>query len=248
MTPSFTCLIPAHNEAARIAGVLAAAKGHPMIQEVLVVDDGSSDDTAAIARAAGVQVLRLCPNRGKSAALAKALCHVRTSHVVLLDADLTGLRAPDLSRLMAPVAEGRADVALSLRGNAPRVWHWLGVDYITGERVLPMWLIRPLLPGMAALPRFGLEVFLNTHIQAARLSVAIVHWPWVSSPSKAAKTGWRAGIRADIGMLRDILGTVSVVTTFRQIAYLRRANPRSDRLRAGQGVMARLRQVANRLS
>lgn len=240
MTPSFTCLIPAHNEADRIAGVLAAVLGHPMIGSVVVVDDGSGDDTAAIAQAAGVQVLRLWPNRGKSAALAEALRHVRTSHVVLLDADLTGLSATDLSRLIAPVAEGRADVALSLRGNAPRVWHWLGVDYITGERVLPMWLIRPILPGMTALPRFGLEVFLNTHIQAARLSVAIVRWRTVASPSKAAKAGWRAGIRADIGMMRDILRTVSVVTTLEQIAYLRRA----DQAGAGRGVMARLRQVA----
>ncbi|TGD43889.1 glycosyltransferase [Pseudotabrizicola sediminis] len=224
MTPTFTCLIPAHNEAARIAGVLAAVQGHPMIQSVVVVDDGSGDDTAAIARAAAVQVLRLFPNRGKSAALAHALARVRTSHVLLLDADLTGLGATDLSRLMAPVAEGQADVALSLRGNAPRVWHWLGVDYITGERVLPMWLIRPLLPGMKALPRFGVEVFLNTHIQAAGLSVAIVRWARVSSPSKAQKTGWRAGILADIGMMRDILVTVSITTTFRQITFLRRAS------------------------
>ena len=245
MTPTFTCLIPAHNEAARIAGVLAAVQGHPMICSVIVVDDGSGDDTAAIAGAAGVQVLRLVPNRGKSAALAEALSRVRTSHVLLLDADLTGLGASDLSSLLVPVAEGRADVSLSLRGNAPRVWHWLGVDYITGERVLPMWMIRPLLPEMAALPRFGLEVFLNSHILAAHLSVAIVRWASVASPSKAQKSGWRAGIRADIGMMRDILRTVSVATTFEQIAGLRRASQRSGP-RSGvtgmTGVAAKLRQ------
>ncbi|WP_103335737.1 glycosyltransferase [Pseudotabrizicola formosa] len=242
MTPTFTCLIPAHNEAARLTAVLAAVQNHPMIQSVVVVDDGSRDDTAAVARVAGVRVVRLWPNRGKSAAVAQALREVRTSHVLLLDADLTGLCAADLSQLLAPVAEGRTDVALSLRGNAPRVWHWLGVDYITGERVLPMWLIRPILPGLNALPRFGLEVFLNTHIQAAGLSVAIVGWPRVSSPSKAAKTGWREGIRADIGMMRDILGTVCVTTTLRQIAYLRRADPRYGPAGAGRGGMALLRQ------
>ncbi|RGP36274.1 glycosyltransferase family 2 protein [Pseudotabrizicola alkalilacus] len=226
MTRAITCLIPAHNEAARIAGVLAAVQGHPMISRIIVVDDGSKDDTAAIAGAAGVEVLRLMPNRGKSAALAEALSRVRTSHVLLLDADLTGLTAADLSRLIAPVVGGGADVSLSLRGNAPFLWHWLGVDYITGERVLPMWLITPLVRDIGALPRFGLEVFLNTHIQAAGLSVAIVRWAGVASPSKAQKSGWRAGIRADIGMLRDILRTVSVATTFEQIAYLRRAAPR----------------------
>ncbi|MDO9637062.1 MAG: glycosyltransferase family 2 protein [Pseudotabrizicola sp.] len=242
MTPTFTCLIPAHNEAARIAGVLAAVQAHPTIHAVVVVDDGSTDDTAAIAGAAGVQVLRLVPNRGKSAALAEALRRVCTSHVLLLDADLTGLRAADLSALLAPVAEGHTDVSLSLRGNAPRVWHWLGVDYITGERVLPMWLVRPLLPQMAALPRFGLEVFLNSHIRSARLSVAIVRWGTVASPSKAQKSGWRAGVRADIGMMRDILRTVSVATTFEQIAYLRRASQRSGPRSGLTGMAAKLRQ------
>lgn len=223
MTCAITCLIPAHNEAARIAGVLAAVQDHPMIHAVLVVDDGSRDDTAAIAQSAGVEVLRLCPNRGKSAALAEALAHVRTSHVMLLDADLTGLTAADLSRLIAPVAEGRAEVSLSLRGNAPFLWQWLGVDYITGERVLPMSLVAPIVSDLKALPRFGLEVYLNTHIQAANLSVAIVRWARVASPSKAQKSGWRAGVWADVGMMRDILRTVSVRTTFAQIAFLRRA-------------------------
>ena len=220
---AITCLIPAHNEAARLSGVLAAVQDHPMIHSVLVVDDGSHDHTAAIARAAGVGVLRLTPNRGKSAALAEALSRVTTSHVLLLDADLTGLTATDLSRLIAPVAEGRADVSLSLRGSAPLLWQWLGVDYITGERVLPMSLIAPLVADIRSLPRFGLEVFLNTHVQAADLSVKIVRWAKVASPSKVRKIGWVAGVRADMGMMRDILRTVPIWTTFSQIAYLRRA-------------------------
>lgn len=227
MTCTITCVIPAHNEAARIAGVLAAVQGHPMIASVIVVDDGSADQTGQVAQAWGVKVLHLRPNRGKSAALAEALSQVRTSHVLLLDADLIGLTAADVTHLIAPVASGRADVALSLRGNAPAVWHWLGVDYITGERVLPMSLAGPLVPDIRNLPGFGLEVFLNTHIQAAQQSVAIVPWPRVSSPSKAQKSGWRAGVAADFGMLRDILRTVSLATTLRQIAYLRRARPRA---------------------
>ena len=230
MTPAFTCLIPAHNEATRIASVLAAVQGHPLIKSVIVIDDGSQDGTADIASAFGITVLRLSPNRGKSAALAEALARVTTSHVVLLDADLIGLTAADLSCLIAPVAEARADVALSLRGNAPLLWQWLGVDYITGERVMPMSLITPVLSDIKALPRFGLEVFLNSTLQQARASVAIVRWRAVSSPSKAHKTGWRAGVRADLGMMRDILNTVSISTTFAQIAFLRDASQQNGAL------------------
>lgn len=59
-------LIPAHNEGPRIGRVVSAAARH---MPVLVIDDGSSDDTAAIAEAAGARVLRQEPNQGKGAAL-----------------------------------------------------------------------------------------------------------------------------------------------------------------------------------
>jgi glycosyltransferase involved in cell wall biosynthesis len=59
-------VIPAHDEAPRIGAVVAAAIGHV---PVLVVDDGSSDDTAGVAEAAGATVIRQVPNQGKGAAL-----------------------------------------------------------------------------------------------------------------------------------------------------------------------------------
>jgi glycosyltransferase involved in cell wall biosynthesis len=59
-------LIPAHDEAPRIDPVIRAAAAHV---PVLVVDDGSADDTASVARAAGATVLEQRPNAGKGAAL-----------------------------------------------------------------------------------------------------------------------------------------------------------------------------------
>lgn len=224
MTPTVTCLIPAHDEAPRIAQVLEAVIGHPLIARVLVVDDGSRDGTADLARTAGAEVMCLAPNRGKSGAIAFGLAQVSTSHVLLLDADLRGLRPDDITRLIAPVLQGGVAVSLSLRRNAPRLWHWLGVDYITGERVVPMALLSTSLEEVAALPRFGLEVFLNDRIRAAGLSVAIVHWPTVISPPKSEKRGGRAaGLVADMAMILDILRTVSPVKVLAQIAFLRQA-------------------------
>jgi glycosyltransferase involved in cell wall biosynthesis len=83
-----TVLLPAHDEAAAIADVIAKCRAHtPRLLEVVVVDDGSTDDTAAIAEAAGARVLRMPRNQGKGAALSFARPHLRGDVVVLLDAD-----------------------------------------------------------------------------------------------------------------------------------------------------------------
>jgi glycosyltransferase involved in cell wall biosynthesis len=64
--PRIQALIPAHDEAPRIAAVVQGTRAH---LPVLVVDDGSSDDTAAVAETTGADVLRQTPNQGKGAAL-----------------------------------------------------------------------------------------------------------------------------------------------------------------------------------
>ena len=81
-------LIPAYNEAARVGDVIAKARQH--VDEVVVIDDGSADDTAAVAQRAGARVLRHSQNRGKGAAIATALDYFGRSDVefaILLDAD-----------------------------------------------------------------------------------------------------------------------------------------------------------------
>ena len=80
-------LIPAHDEAARIAPVVRGAMGHV---PVLVVDDGSADATADIAEQAGARVLRQAPNLGKGAALRagfRAALAEGVEAVVTLDGD-----------------------------------------------------------------------------------------------------------------------------------------------------------------
>jgi glycosyltransferase involved in cell wall biosynthesis len=85
----FVCVIPALNAAPTIGPVIAAARRH--LPRVLVVDDGSTDDTAERARAAGAEVIRHPGNLGKGAALTTAFGHVLAGGpfdaVITLDAD-----------------------------------------------------------------------------------------------------------------------------------------------------------------
>ena len=220
---TLSCIIPAYNEAARIAAVLAAVTDHPMIDQIIVVDDGSTDATSAVVSGiAGVQLITLAQNIGKTAALAVAIKQAQGDYLLLVDADLIGLAPRDLTALIEPVQSGRADVSISLRRNAPLIWRWIGLDYISGERVLPRVLITPHLDALARLPKFGFEVFLNGLIIAAQLRIAVVDWPRVESPLKSRKYGAIAGIRGDFGMIRDLLRSVSALGLLHQITQMRR--------------------------
>lgn len=107
--PSATILICAHNEAAtiaeKLASVRAATATWPADVELLVADDGSADDTAALAEEAGARVLRL-PRGGKAAALNQAIPQALGDVLVMTDADPL-FDAETLPALFAPFADPR---------------------------------------------------------------------------------------------------------------------------------------------
>lgn len=222
MSRGLSCVIPAYNEAPRIAAVLASVVDHPAIDEVIVVDDGSSDGTAEAAAAVpGIRLIRLEQNRGKSWAVSVGIEAAAQDLVLLLDSDLLGLGPEALDALIAPVRSGQADVSISLRGNSPWPWRAIGLDYISGERVMPKALIGAA-EDLRALPRFGLEMHLNRRWIAAQSRIAVVRWNAVASPWKGAKRGRWAGILADVKMLADMFRTVPLHRAAAQIQAMRR--------------------------
>ncbi len=101
-------VIPALNEASRIASVVAYALADPATAEVIVVDDGSIDDTAALARDAGAQVLA-SGMLGKGVSMQEGALTARCEVVVYLDGDLAGLRPGIVSDLTRPLLRDEAD-------------------------------------------------------------------------------------------------------------------------------------------
>jgi glycosyltransferase involved in cell wall biosynthesis len=111
---TIVALIPAYNEAQRIAATVSAVAGIGKVDSILVVDDGSADDTAHIAEAAGARVLRLAVNAGKGAALDAGyeLLREEADILLLLDGDL-GSTAGQAGSLLDPVVRGEADMTIA---------------------------------------------------------------------------------------------------------------------------------------
>ncbi|MFG1947346.1 glycosyltransferase family 2 protein [Nonomuraea sp. NPDC048826] len=111
-------VIPAKNEADRIGLTVTSALGLPGVDLVVVVDDGSTDQTGRVARAAGAKVVRHSRNRGKAAAMETGAEAVRllddgaARHLLFLDADLAGT-AEAAAALAEPVRSGLADMTIA---------------------------------------------------------------------------------------------------------------------------------------
>lgn len=204
-----SCVICAYNEAPRIAAVLRVAAGHPLLHEVIVVDDGSTDETAEVIKQFPTVRLVSCQvNRGKSFAMATGVAVAEGELLMLLDADLSGLTAEHITALAMPVLAGDAAVSISLRRNSLPIFRALGLDFVSGERVVRRDLLGEVLEEIRGLPRFGVEVYMNRRIIAQRLSIAVTRWPQVSQSRKTEKLGYWKGIRAEWRMIADLLDVV----------------------------------------
>jgi glycosyltransferase involved in cell wall biosynthesis len=210
-----SCIMPAYNEGKRISNVLKAAHNHPLISEIIVVDDGSTDDTEEIVRSfSGVKFIKHPKNLGKSRAVHIGIVRSEGDFILLLDTDLIGLTPGNITDLIEPVLSGGADISLSVRRISPfmdRLYRIYGLDFLSGERVMPKKILAGHMDEIPKLPRFGLETFFNKIIVENKCRVKIVFWDNARSPLKSAKIGFAAGLKSDFFMAVDILNTVPLL-------------------------------------
>ena len=132
-------VMPAYNEEATIAEMIARVLASPYTGELVVVDDCSSDKTAAIVCAIDddrIRLLRHSVNQGKGAALRRGFRESTQPFVIVQDADLEYDPA-DYQQILTPLLDGSADVVFGSRflgGSAHRVlyfWHSVGNRFLT---------------------------------------------------------------------------------------------------------------------
>lgn len=185
-------VIPAYQAAATLDEVVRATKEH---LPVLVVDDGSTDETSSVARAAGAEVLRQEPNQGKGAALRRGFTHALDSGVsAVLTLDADGQHdpacAPDFLEAWrergAPLIIGRRDfgqMPLSRRlanDLGTRVFSWAVGRHIEDNQSGYRLIAGPLLPHLLASSEDGFEFEVEMITDAIRAGLVI---DWVPIPT-----------------------------------------------------------------
>ena len=135
-------IIPALNEATRLGSVIDRAREHAPTLAVLVVDDGSRDETAAVARAHGAHVVSHPFNLGYGAALQTGYKHaMRAGYRYLVQMDADGQHDPaDIERLLAPLRTGAADIVIGSRFAEARGYR-MGAARVAGRAFFQRLLI-----------------------------------------------------------------------------------------------------------
>src|SRR5262249_55021322 len=107
------CIIPARNEGSTIAENVSAALGCRYVREVIVVDDGSTDGTADVAREAGAKVLIREESGGSKAhAMDEGVAASDAEAILFVDADCIDLTSAHLDAICGPLVDGRAVLSL----------------------------------------------------------------------------------------------------------------------------------------
>lgn len=179
-------IIPALNEAESIGVVLAAIPAG-LAAEVIVVDNGSTDDTAVRALAAGARVVRE-DRRGYGFACAAGVAATQADIMVFLDADLSDF-PEEMAALLAPIQSGQADLVLGSRflaGNLSR-------SVMPPQQRFGNWLASRLMRRLYGLPVTDLSPFRAVRrdvLLALDMREMTYGWP-TEMMVKAARRGYR---------------------------------------------------------
>jgi glycosyltransferase involved in cell wall biosynthesis len=240
-------IIPAKNEQARIAATVKGASSIAGVDHVLVVDDGSTDATAATAHGAGAVVIRHSRNRGKGAAMhsgAAALDELDqrapiqgTARALLfLDGDLEH-SAAEAAPLIEPVRDGTADMTIATlppqrtaggghglvvrlaRSGIERATGWAPTQPLSGQRCLTRDAFRAALPLARG---FGVEVGLTIDLLRRGFRVQEVEVPF---HHRVTGADWRSQVHRGRQWL-DVARALAQ-RTVAPAGFLRVARPRS---------------------
>jgi glycosyltransferase involved in cell wall biosynthesis len=208
-------IIPAYNEEKNIGHVLSVLKDVDLIKKVIVVSDGSTDDTVNVAKSYGVEIIELKENRGKGGALKAGLDNFQADVVLFMDADLLGLTEKHVLNLVEPVINDEADMTIGIfeKGRIATDLAQKMAPYLSGQRALKFSLLEKISDLDVA--RFGVELALNRFMESSNIRVKEVLLYDMSHVMKEEKMGVWKGMAARMKMYWEIIKYLTRVNTLR---------------------------------
>lgn len=216
-------VIAAYNEASRIAEVLRIVEDHPLIDEVIVVNDGSTDKTSEVVKKFNVTLIENEKNIGKTLSVKRGVEASRNELIILLDADIKGLTRESLEKLAQPVMDGQVDWTLSVRGNSFGCMKLLKMDWVSGERVVPKELLLDPLIWSRPDIGYGLETLMNKSLLSREKTFRSVYLPNIKIVTKAEKIGFIKGWIEEfkmVGQISKVMPLHKIIGQFIKMAYL----------------------------
>lgn len=206
-------IVPAWNEERDIQCVLDVLGPIGWLEQIVVVDDGSSDATPRVALECAenyprMSVLQLLQNQGKGSAMLAGLRALPSEieTVVFIDADLIGLTENHLRVLIGPVKNLDCDMSVAIfkKGYWRTDISQKFAPNLNGQRCLPMrYAEEALIPLVES--GYGVEIGLTLYARRKKWRIQYVDWPGMTHDMKEHKLGRFVGYRVRAMMYRQIL-------------------------------------------
>lgn len=214
-----TCIIPVYNEARRIHGPIQAALDCALVDEVIVINDASTDNTKdVLQKMKRVTAIHLEKNMGIAYALQRGARAASGEILVFLDSDLIGLQEHHICDLVQPVIDNPNLVTMSLRQNSLFVFRLVGMDFITGEKAISKKLFLSL-PSVED-SRYGFVLYLNDLLLKRKTPIISVDLKGVIHPTKIVKRGLVKGFIGEVKMIYEMSKVMNILAMCIQCAQM----------------------------
>ena len=205
-----SAVIPAFNEEKRIHNVLRVLKDVSLINEIIVVNDGSTDHTHHIASEYTNKVISLEKNIGKAGAIIRGIEASNGDIIILLDADLIGLTSEHVLDLLFPVLKDEVDTTIGIftSGRFFTDWAQKIAPFLSGQRVIKKELAADIYS--LEITEYGFEVAITRLIMRKKLRIKKVILNNMSHVMKEEKLGLIKGLISRARMYWQIIRTFSL--------------------------------------